>query len=233
MPLTLITGSTSGLGEALALELSATHDLLLHGRDDAKLQHLLARCVDPERHRCWLADLSDAAAAGESLRRAGIEVANFVHCAGVNAIEPIHSATPQQVVAMFQVNVLSALAIIAACRETLRSIVLISSAASLRGEKGVAVYSATKGAIDAMARSLAVELAPRTRVNVVNPGIVRTPMSAPAIDSIAFAEGAERKYILGIGETHDVTAITGLLLSHRAEWITGSSVTVDGGRTLF
>jgi NAD(P)-dependent dehydrogenase (short-subunit alcohol dehydrogenase family) len=225
------------------LALSGKRDLILHGRDATRLASVRRRCQHPERHREWTAGLADPAAAGESLsdflRSSGLRVAHFVHCAGVASVEPIRHADPSHVAATFKVNVLSAAAIVKALldadplRESLRSILLVSSAASLRGENGVAVYSATKGALDALVRSLAVELAPQIRVNALLPAIVRTPMSQATLDNPAMQDVLARKYPLGTGETADLAGVTEMLTSESSRWTTGSLWTVDGGRTLF
>ena len=165
---TLVTGATSGIGEAVAIALSRTHDLILNGRDAGRLQAALDRCARRDRHRLWKCDLAGAADAGrdlgEFLAANRLQVRNFIHSAGVVKVAAIRQMTLADAQAIFSVNLFSAIAMTGALvrrdadSRSLRNIVMISSAASQRGEKGAALYSASKGAIDALVKSLAAEL---------------------------------------------------------------------------
>lgn len=111
------------------------------------------------------------------------------------------------------------------------SVVLMSSVAAQRGSPGMCAYSAGKGAIDALTRSAAVELAPRRiRVNAIAAGAVRTPMHDRITSRMT--QGAQDAYVaahpLGFGEVDDVVA-QALWLLDGAPWTTGSVVVVDGG----
>lgn len=227
IPRTLITGATSGIGAALAESLADEHELVLHGRDEAKLRALLTRCAHAERHRLWVADFTQP-----FVYDAGA-VTHFVHCAGMSSVRPIRDVKPEDARSLFHVNFFSAAAIIAALDPgALRSVVFVSSVASLRGEKGAAIYAASKGAINAFVRSLAAELAPHVRVNAVLPGLVRTAMAAGTIESGAFEERILPKYPLGIGEPGDVVAVARELLSERTRQVTGAQWIADGGRAV-
>jgi NAD(P)-dependent dehydrogenase (short-subunit alcohol dehydrogenase family) len=112
------------------------------------------------------------------------------------------------------------------------SIVFISSVAALVGEPGASVYSAAKGALISLARSLAVELAAeRVRVNCVIPGLVRTPMGDRLVKLLSPAEALEleKRHCLGFGDPSDIAAAVAFLLSDDARWITGTTLVVDGG----
>jgi 3-oxoacyl-[acyl-carrier protein] reductase len=108
------------------------------------------------------------------------------------------------------------------------AIVLVSSAAGRRGEAGHADYAATKGALIALTKSLALELAPRVRVNCVAPGWVDTEMSAPALASGRTA--VEREIPLRrIAQAEDVAGPIVFLCSALARHMTGEVVHIDGG----
>jgi 3-oxoacyl-[acyl-carrier protein] reductase len=116
------------------------------------------------------ADLGTEAGCVEAVRGLG-EVQLLVHSAGIYNTAPIGSITAQQLEEMFRVNVFSAFYLV---RELLlhglRNVVLIGSTAGQRGEPRHAHYAASKGALQSMMMSIAVELAPKVRVNLVSPG---------------------------------------------------------------
>ena len=114
------------------------------------------------------------------------------------------------------------------------SLVFLSSiAGNLLAEKGNALYGASKAALTAYAKTLALELSPRKiRVNCVMPGMVRTKfLQNFAIEEEDFVAD-EQKYPLGYGTPEDVANGVLYLLSDASRWITGTSLVMDGGRTL-
>jgi NAD(P)-dependent dehydrogenase (short-subunit alcohol dehydrogenase family) len=114
------------------------------------------------------------------------------------------------------------------------AIVYISSIMGQVGAPGLAAYSLSKGALDAMARSLALELAPRNiRVNCVAPAMVLTPMFEAAARHWTSEQKAkaETSHPLGFGTPDDVANSVAFLLADTARWITGSVLVVDGGYT--
>ena len=114
------------------------------------------------------------------------------------------------------------------------SIVLISSVSAQKAIIGNSVYSATKGALNAFAKSLALELAPRRiRLNIVSPGFIQTNLLKGGNLSEASLDTHLKNYPLGrFGKPTDVAAAVCFFLSDQAEWITGADLKVDGGYTL-
>jgi NAD(P)-dependent dehydrogenase (short-subunit alcohol dehydrogenase family) len=115
------------------------------------------------------------------------------------------------------------------------SVILMSSVASLRGQAGMALYSAAKSAIDGMTRSLAVEFAPRRiRVNSLCAGAVQTPMHEKLVNSLSqeSVNDYENKHLLGFGTPDDIANTVAFLMGEGGRWITGTSVVVDGGYTV-
>ena len=237
----LVTGASSGLGRAMAIHLAGKHQLILSGRKPEQLEATRQECHDPHRHRVWLADLADpdtaAAALEELLTNHRIQVSGLVHSAANLQVLPLRSLSTGMVQAGMNVGVVSPMAIIKVLmkrkvnQRRLRRIVFVSSIASRFGAKGFSAYCAVKGAMDAMMRALAVELAPEVRVNSVLPGAIRTPMTEAMFQDAQVKESFERDYPLGIGEPADVTHLVAFLLSDQARWITGQEFVVDGGRT--
>ena len=112
------------------------------------------------------------------------------------------------------------------------AIVNISSVVGLRGYRGMAVYGATKGGLDAMTRALARELgAWKIRVNSVAPGYLRTEMSA-RLESKQLDKILRRTPLQRLGTPEDVIGPVKFLLSDDAAFVTGQTLVVDGGITV-
>jgi len=114
------------------------------------------------------------------------------------------------------------------------SIIFIASVMGVVGQPTKTVYSSTKGALIAGARSLALELARnKIRVNCVSPAMVKTEMSDSLLSKVTPEAYNEimKAHPLGIGEPLDVAELCAFLLSDSARWITGTNVLVDGGYT--
>lgn len=152
---------------------------------------------------------------------------------------PLKIASSEMVAELFALNVTTALMLAKGFRVRNvhapdASMVFLSSAVGVVGQKGVGAYSASKGAIVSLTKSLALELAAEDiRVNCVLPGVVRTPMTdslAEAIGEEAFSE-VKAMHPLGLGQPEDVAEPIGFLLGAGSRWITGSALSVDGGYT--
>ena len=112
------------------------------------------------------------------------------------------------------------------------SIVFVSSTGAHLGFAGRAPYTATKGAIEAFSRSLAVELAPKTRVNVVAPGFIATPMLTAQCEQAPDLENwiIEQTPTMFVGTPEDVAAsIMMLACATTSRYVTGSTLICDGG----
>ena len=234
---TLITGASSGIGAAIARRLGNERSLILGGRDAAKVREATGL---GEAHLVWPYDLRDVDGIVPSLdallqeRQATVDC--FVHSAGVVKVAPARLNDSAMVQEVMNVNVMSSIQIVATLlkkhnKGVLKNVLFISSTYSIRGSKGQAVYSASKGALDAMMQSLAVELAPAVRVNSVLPGGVRTPMSEKAFADAKHLEKMKEEYLLRFGEVDDIVNAVEFLLSDKASWITGQKFVVDGGQT--
>ena len=160
----------------------------------------------------------------------------LVNNAGVYEFAALEEITPEHFHKQFDLNVLG---LLLATQEAARllgdrggSIINISSVAARSAPPTTSVYSATKGAVDAITRSLAQELGPRQiRVNSVNPGMVQTEGTDSAgITGSDFRREIEAQTPLGrIGQPHDVAPMITFLASDEAQWITGETFSVAGG----
>lgn len=239
---TLITGATSGIGLDLAVRLSGERNLILVGRNEARLDELISQMSGPNKVLKLVIDLDAdrrqaASRLTELIQSEGLQIEALVHCAGTSKVMPLRQADTDSIDTIFNVNILSAMELIRPLlkkenKGSLKNIVLISSLASIRGEKGNAVYAASKGALNALTISLAKELAPKVRVNSISPGTVETPMTQ---DFLKTESGAAhlQTYPLGVGHPEDITNLACFLLSDEARWITGQNIVIDGGRSTY
>jgi 3-oxoacyl-[acyl-carrier protein] reductase len=114
-------------------------------------------------------------------------------------------------------------------RQRAGSIVNVSSVAGEKGGRGQTNYAASKGAIDAFTRALAVELAPRRiRVNAVAPGVIETEMSRE-VRELAGEQILDRILLRRYGTAREVAHVVCFLASRYAEYVTGQVIRVDGG----
>ena len=160
----------------------------------------------------------------------------LVNNAGIYESAPLENVTEEHFHKQFNVNVLGLILATQAATKLFDaaggSIINISSVVSTLGFPTYAVYSGTKGAVDAITRSLAKELGPRKiRVNAINPG----PVETEGAHAAGIAEGDMRKHLeaqvpLGrIGQPQDITGAAVFLASQDSSWITGETLVISGG----
>ncbi len=160
----------------------------------------------------------------------------LVNNAGVYELTPIGDITEANFHRLFDINVLG---LLLATQEAVKlfgeeggSVINISSVASRLTPPGLAVYSATKGAVDAITGALSKELAPRRiRVNAINPGIVETEGTHAGGMLGGEAEKAMvAQTPLGrLGQPRDIAPVAVFLASEDAGWLTGETIIVSGG----
>jgi NAD(P)-dependent dehydrogenase (short-subunit alcohol dehydrogenase family) len=239
---TLITGASSGIGRRIAVRFSQSRRLILQGRDSERLMETRASCQRPDEHLCWNVDFNQVDAIDASLTQLiethRVAVGDFVHCAGMLAIRPLRLSEHAMAQETMNVNFMSAVVILRSLirrklnGKHLRRVVFISSTASQFGARGFGLYCASKGALDAFMRAMAVELAPDVRINSVLPGTVKTAMTKAMLEDPDLLVRMKDEYPLGLGEPEDIADAVEYLLSDQARWITGQQMVVDGGRTV-
>jgi 3-oxoacyl-[acyl-carrier protein] reductase len=160
----------------------------------------------------------------------------LVNNAGIYEFSPLEDVTEEHFFKQFNLNVLGLiLASQSAARlfdSTGGSIINISSVVSMQGFPNAAVYSGTKGAVDAITRALAKELGPRgIRVNAINPGMVETEGTHSAgITESEMRKQVEAQTPLGrIGQPRDIAGAAVFLASADSSWITGETLIISGG----
>ena len=238
---TIITGATSGIGLDLSRRLAEERNVILVGRSQEKLNMVMSQISDTH-HRvlCFVCDLNtDRNTLAQKLSAFiisnDIQIDSLVHCAGTSKVMAIRQTDADSIDMIFNVNVFSAIEIIKVLlkkenKGALKNILLISSLASIRGEKGNSIYAASKGALNSLAITLAKELAPKVRVNCISPGTVKTPMTLSFLETES-GESHLKDYPLGVGQCEDITNLVCFLLSDSSRWITGQNIIIDGGRS--
>jgi NAD(P)-dependent dehydrogenase (short-subunit alcohol dehydrogenase family) len=238
----LITGASSGIGREIAIELSGKYNLILNGRDETRLQETVNNCDKKNHHIIWQNDIAQVNDLENLLTQ--FMAANkcyihgFVHSAGYMKLIPLKMINADFFQTTFNVNVIAA-ALIAKVltkkkinNDSLNNMVFISSNISNYGAKASCAYGASKSSIDGLMRCLAIELAPKVRVNSVLPGGVRSAMTEQIYENKEVVERMASATPLGEGTVKDIPGIVKFLLSDEARWITGQQITVDGGRTI-
>lgn len=229
----LVTGAGKGIGEATARLLTAqgaTVIALSRSQDD--LDRLQAE-LGCETITC---DLSGLEAAKNAARQA-LPLDGLVNNAGTTTLEPFLDTSIDAFDHLMTVNTKAALVIAqVAARDMVErgvagSIVNLSSVAAAIGIADHAAYCASKAALDALTRVMAVELGPHgIRVNAVNPTVTLTPMAVKAWSDPAKADPVKARIPMGrFIEPEEVADVIAFLLGDRASMVAGHSLVVDGG----
>ena len=230
----LVTGATSGIGRAVALQLARDGaEVLVHGRDAARGAQTVKEIAEAGgKARFVAADLGDAADVQRLAGEVG-DVDILINNAGISLFGPTAEFDLGAFDKMFASNVRAPFVLVAALAPGMAargrgSIVNLSSMAGGVGLLGGAAYGATKASLEAMTRAWATEYSGSgVRVNAIAPGPVYTPTPS----------GPE--FITALGETtpmhrasqpEEIAEVIAFLASPRASYITGATVAADGGR---
>lgn len=237
----IVTGGNSGLGFATAKKLC----------DNGIKTYIIGRSKDKTENACAeigpnaipvIFDLNDLggipAMIADIAKDGNIDI--LVNNAGINQKKDFIEVTDEDFESIIHTNIKSVFAI---SREVVKvmqnhgggNIVNISSMASQYGLPKVIAYTASKGAIEAMTRAMAVELAQYgVRVNCVAPGFIKTKMSAKALDS----DPERKNKVLSrtpmgiLGEPSDIADAVYYFASSASKFVTGTILPVDGGNSI-
>ena len=238
----LVTGAASGIGRAVAgLMGRLGARLSLVDVDAASLESVRAQFVEHGRVHAVTMDLRETDAIGsmvEACVAAQGPLHGIVHCAGLQNVMPVRTLNMDRARELFAVNTEAALALSSAfaSRKVYAgeqgALVFVSSVMAMAGSPGAVAYATSKAALHGMARTLAVELAPkRIRVNCIAPGFVRTPLleRTERLWEPGQREAVEAQHPLGFGEPEDIANAVAFLAADTGRWITGTVLVVDGG----
>ncbi len=238
----LVTGGSAGLGEDIALHLQREgYRVAVCGRRADKLDAMRARGV--EAFQCDIGNRDDVARMRQWVGQTFGALDVLVNCAGIAVQKgPFLDASAGDIERLVQINVLGTMfvtqAFLPLVIERKGSVVNFSSTLAQRPRAGSIAYSATKGAVEAFTRALAIEAAEHgVRVNCIAPALVRSEiylaagMSQDDYDKLLAARAKEFP-LRRVGEPQDVTGMLSYLVSDAAGWITGLCLPVDGGAML-
>lgn len=239
----IVTGASSGIGRETAILLSKLGaKLIIIARNKEKLRDTI-NSLDGEGHTDITFNLTSFSEYSYLFSRIFQDcscVSGFVHCAGFSKIIPLRNMGLTDLDEMMKINYYSFMLL---AKEFVKkknvhpdgaSVVAISSISGDFSVKGLSIYSATKSSLNISVKALAQEYAQwNIRFNTVSPGWVRTELTDKATRALT-SEGLENvfeNHPLGPGNPIDVAKAIAFLLSDAARWITGTTLTIDGGAT--
>lgn len=238
----IVTGSTSGIGQDIARRLHADGlNVIITGRDERRGQQVSRELGD---RAVFLALDLTADGAPAALASAAIDTYGRLDVVVNNAAQDhtgdLLDVPLAEIRNVFEVNTIAPIAVL---QESARrmdgggAIINVSSRLASIGVPSMSVYSASKGAINALTTAAAVELADRNiRVNAVAPGMTRTPLYDAWVGEQADPGQAERDVVADIplkrlAAPGDVAATVSFLASPEAAYLTGVCIPIDGGYT--
>lgn len=235
----LVTGASSGIGRAIAIECSKMGaSVIITARSEERLQETL-REMEDEQNKLIVADLS----IDEDIENLANELPaldGIVHCAGFTIPKPFVFLSKDDVDAVMKVNFSTPVFLTQKLLKSKKinkkaSIVFISSISGVYvSYVAGSLYSASKGAVNGIVKGMAIELAAKQiRVNSVNPGMIETNILSSGVVSEEQLNEDKKKYPLKrYGKPEEVAYAVIYLLSEASSWTTGSNILIDGGYTL-
>lgn len=235
----LVTGASSGIGRATAIECSRMGaNVIITGRNENRLQETYDM-LDGSSHQKVVVDLNHEEAilkVTESMPT----IDGIVHSAGIVKTLPFHFINGDDLKEVFTINFVSPVLLsqkIIKAKKLSKggSIVFISSIDGTNvAHIGNSLYSSSKGAVNSMVRSMALELsAKKIRVNCVSPGMINTPLIfTEAITQEQIESEAKLYPLKRYGKPEEIAYAVVYLLSDACSWVTGTNLIIDGGFTL-
>ena len=235
----LITGASSGIGRAIAIACSQMKaNVIITARNQQRLQETF-ELLEGEGNIQIIADLSDINQLSDLVKKLP-KLDGVASNAGIVRTLITQVSEANDVSEIFKINTFAPIHLIQFLLHNKKlnknaSIVFLSSISGVYcGAIGGSLYGSSKAALDGFSKALALEVASRgIRVNTVNPGMVNTGIfDRTSISQDQLEEDVKNYPLKRYGKTSDIAYAVIYLLSDAAEWITGTSLLIDGGFTL-
>lgn len=232
----MVTGASSGIGRAIAIECSKLgSSLVLTARNKERLEETLSMCEGGDHVICE-ADLTDDGAL-EALVNAISELDGVVLCSGKGATSPFNFSTKKKFMDVFDTNFFSPVELLRLLSKKKKikqggSVVFIVSIGGIsKFSMGNSMYGASKASLNSVIRFCSLELAGRkVRVNGICPGMVDTPLiHSGTITDEQHAKDMDNYPLKRYGNPKDIAYGAIYLLSDASSWVTGHSLVIDGG----
>lgn len=226
-PQFIVVGGTSGIGLEIVKQF-LNQNFIVHTISRSRHASTLTHS-NLTSHHC------DVTADASELPEINGEVAGLCYCPGSINLKPFRSLRMDDYANDFNINFLSMVKVVQKYLPNLAmgqsaSILLFSTVAVQTGMAFHTSIAAAKGAVEGFARSLAAELAPKIRVNVIAPSLTPTALSEKLINNETRLKTAtERHPLKRIGDASEIASMATFLSSDKAAWITGQIIKIDGG----
>lgn len=234
----LITGAAGGIGRATSLECAKLGaSLVLTDINEPGLVETLGM-LEGEGHRYLVANLTSQEALDDLV--AGLpQLDGFVSNAGVTKPTPVKFINKEDMERIMAINTFAPIYLTQRLlkkkkfNQNASLVFTVSVGGVFTTAPGNAMYGASKGALQVFVRNVALEGAPRIRCNSVNPGMVNTNLAGRSYSDEDKARDMETYPMKRYGEPRDVALAIVYLLSDASSWVTGHSLIIDGGKTLY
>ncbi len=234
----LVTGASSGIGAKTVEVLdNLGAAVILTARNEKRLKAVSEK-LSKGNHKIILGDLTDDATI-KKIADSVPHLDGIVHSSGIVRHFPVKFIGQKHIQEMFAINYEAPVVLMSCLLKSKKvnrgaSVVFMSSVACNFPNKGGALYSGAKAAINSYSKTLAIEhAAQKIRSNVILAAMVKTPLFDEAEKTVTkeLMDKHGKQYPLGFGEPEDVANTIAFLLSPASRWITGTQIVMDGGLT--
>ncbi len=239
----IVTGSTGSIGGAVAQKLDELGArLILPGRDLLKINDFIENKLNGTEHigfQIDLGNIGEILGFSKDINKLGLKIDGIVHAAGIAEVRPIKLTTPDFLTKVFNINFNSFIELIRcfshkSLRNEKLNIVGISAIGAFQGNATKTAYCASKAAMNAAVKCLAIELADKgIRINTVAPGATESKMVSELVNMPGGEQSLQKikeRQVLGVCEPQDIANAVIFLLSDSSRMITGTCLPVDGGK---